>query len=157
MNDDSATAEQVQALLVQPLAGLGCQLLDVQFRREGKWLLRLVIDRDGGISLEDCAAASELAGRILDVEDTIDQAFQLEVTSPGVFRPLKTLKHFEQSTGKIAKLQLAPEILGERKNRTFRGRIEGIEGEAIIIAEIGGDCRKFPFAALKSARLDPDL
>ncbi|MBI3992374.1 MAG: ribosome maturation factor RimP [Candidatus Lambdaproteobacteria bacterium] len=147
----------MEQLLQRPIAGLGYELLEVQYRHEGRWMLRLVIDGPRGVDLDACGAVSELAGRVLDVEDPIPQKYALEVTSPGLFRPLTSPRHFAQSVGKVARMQLAPGVLPERKNRTLRGKIEGLDGEDVLIDEIGGNRLRLPQAALKSARLDPDL
>lgn len=157
MIDESGISNRVQELLQRPVAGLGYELLEVQFRHEGRWMLRLVIDVPGGVTLEACGATSELAGRILEVEDPVGHEFSLEVTSPGLFRRLKELKHFEQSIGKIAKMRLAPDYLENRKNRTLRGEIGGVDGETVVINEIGGESIRLPHYALQSVRLDPDL
>lgn len=156
MHSESEMAERVEALLQAPIAGIGFQLLEAEFRFRGRWLLRLVIDSDKGINLVDCGAVSELAGRILDVEDAIDQEYSLEVTSPGVFRPLKTLRHFEQSVGKIFRCRLASGVMEERNNRMVRGKIEGVEGGEVVVSD-GGESLHLPIDALRSARLDPDL
>ena len=157
MSHDEGVAAQVEQLLERPIAGLGYLLLEVQYRHEGRWMLRLVIDGPQGVGLDACGAVSELVGRVLDVEDPIPHEYALEVTSPGLFRPLTSPRHFAQSIGKIARMHLAPGVLAERKNRTLRGKIEGIDGEDVIIDEIGGTRLRLPQAALKSARLDPDL
>jgi ribosome maturation factor RimP len=154
---------RVEALLAEPVAGLGVRLLDARLVQEGRWTLRLVIDRpssagrpDSAVTLDDCARVSELAGRILDVEDPIPQAFALEVTSPGMFRPLKERRHFEQSVGKIVRLTLAHESLPERKERTPRGVLVAVEGDALRL-DVQGEPLTVPLEAVKKARLDPDL
>jgi ribosome maturation factor RimP len=156
MLNESDTAERVEALLQAPIAGLGFQLLEADFKFQGRWLLRLVIDSDKGINLVDCGAVSELAGRILDVEDPIEQEYSLEVTSPGVFRHLSTPRHFEQSVGKIFRCHLARGVMEERDNRMVRGKIEGVEGGEVVVSD-GGESLHLPIDALRSARLDPDL
>lgn len=148
---------QVEALLTEPVAGLGVRLLDTRLVQEGRWTLRLVIDRPASaVTLDDCARVSELAGRILDVEDPIPQAFALEVTSPGMFRPLKERRHFEQSVGKVVRLTLAHEALPERKDRTPRGVLVAVEGETLRL-DVQGEPLTVPLQAVKKARLDPDL
>lgn len=159
MTIESEIAEHVERLLTAPIASLGCRLLEVQFRQEGRWMLRLLVDRDPAINLDDLAAVSELAGRLLDVEDPIPQAFALEVTSPGLFRSLHAPKHYEQSLGLPVRLTLAPEILPERSNRTFRGVIEAVQGSVVSIRVEGADeaLLELPVAGIKSAKLDPKL
>jgi ribosome maturation factor RimP len=108
------------------------------------------------VTLEDCGAVSELAGRILDVEDPIPHAFALEVTSPGLFRLLKERRHFAQSLGKVCRFTLAPGVLPERTERTLRGTIEALTDDGVRLA-IGEERIAVPLEAIRSARLDPDL
>ncbi len=148
---------RVEALLAEPVAGLGVRLLEARLVQEGRWILRLVIDRSGSaVTLDDCARVSELAGRILDVEDPIPQAFRLEVSSPGLFRPLKERRHFEQSVGKWVRMTLAPDVLPERRDRTLRAVLAAVEGETLRLEE-QGEPVSVPLQAVKKARLDPDL
>jgi ribosome maturation factor RimP len=156
MAQEADIEARVEGLLADPVHGLGFQLLEVQFRFESRWVLRLVIDREGGVGLDDCGAVSELAGRILDVEDPIPNAFALEVSSPGVFRPLRTPAHFRQSVGKIARLILAPDALTEVGGRVLRGRIAEVKEETLII-ELNEETREVPLSGISRARLDPDL
>jgi ribosome maturation factor RimP len=154
---------RVESLLTDPIAGLGSRLLEARLRQEGRWVLRLTIDKPptadnvhGAVTLDDCARVSELAGRILDVEDPIPHAFFLEVSSPGVFRPLKERRHYEQSVGKTIRLTIAHEVLPELKDRTFRAELKAVEGEALRL-EVNGEPLTVPLEAVKKARLDPDL
>jgi ribosome maturation factor RimP len=128
----------------------------VQFHEGVTTVLRLIVDREAGIGLDDLGAVSELAGRILDVEDPILQAYSLEVSSPGLFRPLRERRHFEQSIGKLARLTLASDVLPEIPQRTFRGTLTAVEGETVRI-EVNGAVREVPLDGIRAARLDPDL
>jgi ribosome maturation factor RimP len=158
--DWGVISERVQRLLEAPIANLGCRLLDVIYRHEGRWVLRLVIDKpsrpDGAVTLDDCGDVSEVAGRILDVDDPIPNRFSLEVTSPGVFRLLKERKHFEQSVGKLVRFTLAPEVHVDRKDRTVRGLLEAVTDDGVRM-RINGEELTAPLDAVRSARLDPDL
>lgn len=160
MTRETDIAARVEALLERPVAAAGFRLLEVQYRHEGRWVLRLVIDRadgaGGSVGLDDCTAVSEVAGRILDVEDPIPQAFSLEVTSPGVFRPLKEPRHFRQSVGQVIRVHLAPDALPERKQRDLRGRLEAMDDDAVVLA-VEGEQLRLPLAAVQKARLDPEL
>jgi ribosome maturation factor RimP len=153
----AALDARVERLLEAPIAGLGCRLLEARLRPEGRWVLRLTIDKpEGALTLDECARVSELAGRILDVEDPIPHAFHLEVSSPGLFRPLKERRHFEQSLGKRIRLTIAHEVLPELKDRTFRAELKAVEGETLRL-EKAGETLTVPLQAVKKARLDPDL
>ncbi len=159
MSVDTALASRIEALLAPQIEAQGYRLLDVSFHFEGRSLLRLVVDHERGVTLDDCSRISELAGRILDVEDPVPQKYALEVTSPGVFRKLKELRHFEQSVGKLIRCHLAPELLPERKERKLRGSIEAVDGDIIVVAEHGRQDSplRLPVNGLRSARLDPEL
>jgi len=156
ITDGADIAARVEKLLGEPIAHLGCRLLEVQFRVEGHWVLRLIVDREPAIGMEDLSAVSELAGRLLDVEDPIPQRYALEVTSPGVFRPLTEPRHFAQSIGKIVRLTLADGFLLERRQRTLRGTIESAEETELLLA-LEDEKVRVPMEAVRAAKLDPDL
>ena len=147
---------RVEQLLDAPIRAIGCRLLEVQFHEGGAAVLRLLVDREPAVSLEDLSAISELAGRILDVEDPIPQAYSLEVSSPGLFRPLREARHFEQSIGKLARVTMASDILPEHRQRTVRGIIRKVEDE-IVHLEVAEEILQMPVSGLRSAKLDPDL
>jgi len=149
-------AEQVERLLAEPIAALGCRLLEVQYHEGAGTVLRLVVDREPAIGLDELAAVSELAGRILDVEDPIPRGYALEVTSPGLLRPLRERRHFEQSLGKRVRLTLAPELLPERKQRTVRGEIVAVQGDRVTL-KTEDETLALPLDGVRAARLDPDL
>jgi len=156
MRELEALTEKIEALLTEPIAGLGMRLLEVQYKQEGRWMLRLFIEKEQGISLEDCGTVSELAGRLLDVEDIIPQAYTLEVSSPGLFRPLRDVRHYQQSLGRLARLNLKPGVLPELKDRFLRGVIEAVDGETVTLRQ-NEALVHLPLAGIKSAKLDPDL
>ncbi|MEE8177522.1 MAG: ribosome maturation factor RimP [Acidobacteriota bacterium] len=156
MSQEAEIADRVEALLREPLGGLGYQLLDVEYRFEGRWVLRLLIDREQGIGLDDCGTVSEMASRILDVEDPVPTAFSLEVSSPGLFRPLKLPRHFRQSIGKMVRFSLAPDVMASRKDKVLRCRITDVKEETLLV-ESEGEILELPLDGIRSARLDPDL
>ena len=171
--EDQGITRQVEALLEAPIAGLGCRLLEVQYRQEGRWVLRLIVDGEGGVGLDHLAQISELASRLLDVEDPIAGEYALEVSSPGLFRPLSERRHFEQSIGKLAKLTLSSDCLPERKNKVLRGRIEAlveVDGQEAVRLTLQAKAQRkrapapepegpltIPLDGIRTARLDPDL
>lgn len=156
MNEEAEVEARVTALIEPTVAGLGCTLLEVLYRFEGRWVLRLIIDREVGVTLDDCAAVSAVVGPVLEVEDPIPTGFALEVSSPGVYRPLRKPAHYTQSAGKVAKFFLAPGYLAERRSRELRGEILGVEAETVLVAA-DGETVRLPLAGVRSARLDPDL
>ena len=156
--DGRAGIEQrVEALLTSDLASAGYQLLDVEYRFQGRWRLRLSIERgDAGVSLDDCAAVSELAGRLLDVEDPIPQAFSMEVSSPGIFRPLKNLKHYRQSIGKQVRLNLKKSTLPGLTANRVQGVLRDADAQNLHLVQ-DESVLQVPLELITSARLDPDL
>ncbi|MBI4083751.1 MAG: ribosome maturation factor RimP [Candidatus Lambdaproteobacteria bacterium] len=156
MATQSEIEGRIEGLIAGPLEALGSRVLDVQYRFEQRWVLRVAIDREGGVTLEDCTAASELIGRLLDVEDPLPSGYTLEVTSPGVFRPLSKAKHFVQSVGRIARVHLAARALPEVTSRQVRGTIVAVEAGDLVMA-CGGQTVRIPLDAVRAARLDPDL
>ena len=107
--------EKIRALAEGFLPSMGLELAEGQFRREGHgWVLRLFIDREGGVTLEDCSMVSREISAYLDVEDLIEQAYHLEVSSPGLERPLHTLRDFKRFCGKDARVKLRESVNGQR-------------------------------------------
>jgi ribosome maturation factor RimP len=149
-------AARIERLVESTLEGMGVQLVDVEYRFEGRWVLRLLIDRPNGVTLDDCAAVSGALGPLLDQDDPISNEYSLEVSSPGLFRPLRKPKHYRQALGKRAKLNLAPGALPERRQRQIRGIIAAASEEAVVI-ELDGERMELPFALIRNAKLDPEL
>ncbi|HEY8420247.1 MAG TPA: ribosome maturation factor RimP [Thermoclostridium sp.] len=118
--------------IAKPIAeGLGLVLVDVEFVREGKdWYLRVYIDKDGGVTLDDCEAVSRPLSDKLDKLDPIPQAYLLEVSSPGVERPFKTSRDFEKAIGENVRVKLYKAINGRK---TIDGILEKYDGETVTI------------------------
>lgn len=149
----------------------GFELVDLRLVLEqGGWVLRLSIDRPAapgqaglprpdGVSIADCETLSREISAVLDVQDPIPQAFSLEVTSPGLDRPLRTAAHFREFVGAEAKISLAVPLMtagGERRN--FRGTIKGVVDEPRPQAAINVDGQEFQLEIdhIDQARLVPD-
>lgn len=123
--------QQVEQLAEALVVSEGMELVDLEFRREGRrWMLRLFIDKDGGVTLDDCASISRELGDLLDVKDVIPQSYVLEVSSPGLNRRLRKKEHFSRFAGQQVRLRLVAPIDG-RKN--IVGELEGVEDEAVIV------------------------
>jgi len=106
------------------LDDMGLEMVEVQFRREsGGWLLRLFIDREDGVNVDDCALVSRQISAYLEVEDLIEHAYNLEVSSPGLERPLKKKEDFVRFTGRKARIKLKEPIDGQR---VFFGQLGAI-------------------------------
>jgi ribosome maturation factor RimP len=143
--------EMVANLAEPHAAALGLEVVDVQFLREGgQRILRVLIDREGGISLDDCEALSKVLGEELDRADPIPYGYCLEVSSPGVERPLKKEQDFRRFAGRLINCRLYSPLQG-RKN--FSGILLGLEGHDVLLqAETPGIVR-LPLASVASARL----
>lgn len=140
--------------LARPIAEeLGLELVEVQFRRESGWVLRLFIDRDqGGVHVDDCAAVSRQVGAALEVEDLINHAYTLEVSSPGAERPLKRLEDFVRFAGRRVRIKLKEPVKSEY---VFVGTLTAAEAEhrrIILDADHVGQMT-FALAAVAKARL----
>ena len=113
-------------LLVEPvLVEMGFELVDVQYLSEhGKMVLRIYADRDGGITLDDCALLSREIADLLDVKDIVQHEYVLEVSSPGLNRPLKREKDFLSAVGRKVKIKMVRPLNGQRN---FNGKLRGFQ------------------------------
>lgn len=144
----------------------GLEVFDLQFRREASgWVLRVTIDRPGAavtarpgepgdsVGVDDCRHVSNDLGAMLDVEDAIDGAYTLEVSSPGLDRPLRGPADYERFRGRLAQFVAAEAIGGQTH---FRGRIQGLEDGCVVLAE-GSRTHRIPVALVSRARLEVEF
>ncbi|MCK9090523.1 ribosome maturation factor RimP [Haemophilus influenzae] len=131
-----ATLEQnLQEMLQDAVEDLGCELWGIECQRVGRFMtVRLFIDKDGGVTVDDCADVSRQVSAILDVEDPIADKYNLEVSSPGLDRPLFTLPQFERYIGQDIAVHLRIPVMERRK---WQGKLERIEKDMITL--IAGD------------------
>lgn len=128
--DIEAAAE---ALLAPALEAEGMEIVDVEYVRERNWILRLYIDKEGGVDLNDCQKVSEEAGRILDEKDLIPGNYLLEVSSPGVDRVIKKDRDFARFAGSEVDVKLfAPLAPGDAKSKAFTAVLEGLAEDGCI-------------------------
>jgi ribosome maturation factor RimP len=140
----------------------GLEVFDVQLRRESTgWIVRVFIDRPGpsgtpedSVGVEDCAAVSRELSTILDVEEPLDRAYTLEVSSPGLDRPLRGARDFERFTGRAAKIVLDEPTDGQS---AFAGRIRGLEDGMLVFEAEGRKLRRIALTNIKRARLDVEF
>ena len=117
------------------LESLGLELVEVQFRREGHgWVLRLYIDKEGGVTVDDCATVSREMSAWLDVEELVEYAYHLEVSSPGLERPLKKERDYKRFAGRMARIKLREPI---NEQKVFIGTIEDVDEEKVILLADG--------------------
>lgn len=129
---DARTVTQEVAGFVEPiLEEMGYELVDVAYvSRNGRWVLQLFIDKEGGVTIDDCAAVSREIGDLIDVRDIISHEYVLEVSSPGLDRPLKKMKDFRWAVGRKVRIRTAQPREGRRN---FTGRLERVEEDVITL------------------------
>ena len=142
--------QSVTKFIEPSLLAKGFELVDVEFKKEGKtWVLRILIDKEDGVNLEDCQNVSHLAGDLIEVEDIIESVYTLEVSSPGLNRALKKEKDFIKFVGKkICVLCHAP-LNGRKK---FTGNLTGFKGQAIHL-EVDEQLHTIPLNRVAKANL----
>ena len=142
--------EKIQALVTPAVEAAGYELVEAQWKREQPgWVVRLLVDKPGGITHADCERVSRVVSVLFDVHDIIPHAFSLEVSSPGLDRPLLRPGHFQRFAGKSAKVRLKAGIEGRRN---FTGTIVAAD-EARLTLEVDGKEHLLPFADLDRANL----
>ena len=130
---------------------MGYELVGVEFvGGGGHGTLRVYIDREEGVNLDDCAAISHQISGILDVEEPIKQAYDLEVSSPGIDRPLFKPADYERFSGQTAKIKMA---VGLHGRRNFKGRLQGLADDGMVKIEVDGEEFSLPFADIARANL----
>jgi ribosome maturation factor RimP len=144
--------QQIQELLEPTVKALGFELWGMEYLSQGKHsLLRVYIDGENGITVDDCAAVSEQVGSVLDVEDPITGDYTLEVSSPGMDRLLFKLEQYPGYVGEILDLRLRSAFEGRRK---FKGVLKGIEGEDVVV-QVDDHEYLLPHSAIDKARVQP--
>ena len=155
MNTD--VVKQVEHFAKPLVSSLGMELVEIEFKREGRTMvLRLYIDREGGVSLDDCAAVSRELSAVLDVEETVPGKYALEVSSPGLNRPLKTLEDYQRYTGRLIKIKTREPLADDQGNlrKTFLGELEGIEGDFVRMRLREGQKARIPLDSVAKANLE---
>ena len=140
----------LEALIAPIVEGLGYSLWGVELRSSQKHAhVKIFIDHDDGITVDDCSEVSHQISGVLDVEDPISVAYTLEVSSPGVERPLMKLEHYNKYIGNIIKVRLSWAV-NERKN--YLGMLKNVSDDEIVM-EVDQQKVEFPFNAVKRANL----
>ncbi len=143
--------ERLIELLEPPVQALGYELVDLATHSGGHGLVRVYIDREDGIDLADCELVSRQLSTFLDVEDPLPGQYVLEVSSPGLDRPLRKLEHFRRFQDEQASIRLKAARDGRRK---LSGRLAGVEDETILI-EVHGETWRLQPTEIESAHLVP--
>ncbi len=146
--------------LAEPVAGtLGLEIVEVVYQKEaGDWYLRIFIDSPAGVNINDCQSFSEAMGAVLDTqEDLFPGSYLLEVSSPGVARPLRKRADFERFAGKKVAIKLAKAVAGSRKYAGELLGIEQVDQEEVILIKINSDqIIKLPKKIVAKANLQLD-
>jgi len=143
----------------------GLEIFDVQFRRESSgWVLRVFLDvpatgegpppADASVTVEDCAHVSRDLSAMLDVEESIEHRYTLEVSSPGLDRPLRQAADYRRFAGRLAKIVVAEAVDGQKH---FEGRLGGLEHDSVIIETTPGKRQLIPIALITRARLEVEF
>jgi ribosome maturation factor RimP len=152
--------EKIRELCTGPVEGAGYELVDVEWKREPVgWVCRLLVDKPGDrMGIEDCERLSREVSVVLDVAETIPQAYHLEVSSPGLDRPLRTPAHFRRFVGERVKVRLVNGLDGRRN---FTGTIVSVspdgEGPTRVVLDVDGVQFTIPLEDLERATLVYDF
>lgn len=147
-------ADRLQNMLQPGAAALGFEVVAVEITGgEGSAVLRVYIDGPDGVTVDNCAKVSRQISAILDVEDPISGNYTLEVSSPGLDRPLARPIDFEQHVGEQVKVRMAQAVLGRRN---FKGQLVAVEENQVVV-EVDNESYDLPFAGIEKARLVPRL
>lgn len=162
MSREATVVEQVRPIIARVAEGFGLQIFDVQYRREsGGMVLRVQLDRPGpaataedSVSVDDCAKVSRDLSAIFDVEDVIPGAYTLEVSSPGLDRPLRVLDDYRRFAGRQAKLVMREKVDGQTY---FKGRLAGVDDGAVVVDGEDGRQHRVPFDIISRANLEVEF
>jgi ribosome maturation factor RimP len=154
--------ERIREIAVRVAASYGLLVDEVVVRRErGADVLRIVLDRPGpaatpeeSVSIADCERVSQELSTILDVEDVLPQSYTLEVSSPGLDRPLRNARDYERFAGRLAKIVTREPI---NRQTAFAGRLRGMEGEDVLFENEGGKLIRLPLSVISRARLEVEF
>ena len=147
--------ERVRAIAAPVCALEGLELVEVELGGAGgRTTLRLFIDKAGGVTLEDCSSISHSVGAALDVEDPLAGAYELEVSSPGLDRPLRTPEHFAKYAGAKVRVKTYGPIPECENRKTFVGTLQGFEGGKVRV-DVDGKVFDVPHEQVSKANIEP--
>jgi ribosome maturation factor RimP len=154
--------EQIRAIAERVAAARGLEIWDIQSRREtGGHVVRVFIDRrgpsatpDDSVSIEDCEQVNREMGTILDVEDPLPFAYTLEVSSPGLDRPLRGLDDYRRFAGRLAKVVVSEPVDNQK---AFEGRLNGVEANIVLLQGPSGRIHKLPMHLITRGRLEVEF
>jgi ribosome maturation factor RimP len=145
-------AERVWEIAEPLVTHEGLEMVDVEFRRESRgMILRLYLDREGGVSLDDLTRVSRQLGDLLDVHDAVPGPYTLETSSPGINRRLRRPEHFRRYLGKRVRVRTAGAVAGRRG---FVGTLQSVDAEGIVVEE-GAGSHRIRFIEIAQANYEP--
>ena len=154
MLTDTVIIEKIANIVAPIVDDVRLELVEIEFKPANKrWLLRIYIDKEGGVTIDDCAYVSRELARHLDVEDIITQPYTLEVSSPGLTRPLKKSEDFIRNKGKMCRIITREAVAGKNE---FIGEIGEATADKVEIKEKIG-IFSIPIYAIKKAHLEFEL
>jgi ribosome maturation factor RimP len=146
---------RVESILGPLLDAEGLSLVDIEYKREqGGWILRVFIDKEGNVTLDDCARVSREFGQLLDVEDIIPTSYHLEVSSPGLDRPLKKEEDFVKYSGRRVRIKTTEPVSGRRN---FKGALLGCTEGKVKVKVEGSEIFTIPLSSILKANLEIEL
>jgi ribosome maturation factor RimP len=146
--------DRTRRLIQEVAESQGYELVDVEFKGAGKSsVLRIFVDKPGGISHRDCELVSEQVGTVLDVEDLIPFSYTLEVSSPGLDRKLAKESDYARFEGKLARIQTRIPL---NQQKVFRGRLQGLYDGKVRLELLKGNVLDIPLDVIQEARLEID-
>ena len=151
------TVERITSVAQPLLDSLGLELVELEYRKEGHGMvLRLFIDKPGGILLDDCAEVSRELSELLDVEEIIESNYNLEVSSPGLNRPLTKPSDYERYAGKLVKVRTFEMVSDDagNKRKTFLGVLQGMEDGVVILSLKEGQSASISFEKIAKTNLE---
>ena len=166
---DADRVARIRAVAERVAAPRGLEVFDLQFRREAQgWVLRIYLDKPGarvhagragtiegeGVTIDDCRFVSAEVGTLLDVEDVIGHRYTLEVSSPGLDRPLRGPDDYRRFAGCLARIVLSGPIDGQTH---VRGRLQGMDGDDVLVAVGKDQVRRIPASRISRARLEVEF
>ena len=150
----SPVIKEVTALIEPILDEMEIELVDIEFLSEqGRWILRVYVDQSGGITLDTCARVSREIGDLIEVKDIFNQGYVLEVSSPGLNRPLKKEKDFGRAVGKKIKIRMVTPLEGQRN---FKGSLRSFQ-DGILCLSVKDDLILLPYGDVEKANLVYDF
>ncbi len=148
--NDKEIVQKVRDLIQPIVYNLGFRLFDVEFKPEKGWVLRIIIDKDGGITIGDCEEVSKKISALLDVEDVIPVSYTLEVSSPGLTRELTKPHHFSFFKGRFVRIVLREPVGGKRE---LKGYIQDVEQDLLKVKD-GDNIYHIPLSVIAKAHLE---